>query len=164
MQICAWSSPLLKFRGVPGTSFRGPRTLKFWLDSVTCITADAVVPYPELVSVTEDWRGGGSQLCQSHRPHSLLWFSKPFWFVVLAESRIGSLSRLSTTVSHHGLDLSILPGSQSLPHFVHSFLSVLAPCVPCDLTNVLVQIKAEYQSTDPNMCVRFSPTPRHTRG
>ncbi len=27
---------------------------------------------------------------------------KPFWFVVLAESRIDSLSRLSATVSHHG--------------------------------------------------------------
>jgi hypothetical protein len=80
---------------------------------------------------------------------------KPFWFVVLAESRIDSLSRLSATVSHNGLDLSRLPGSPSLPHFMHSFLSVLAPCAPCDLTIVLVQIQVERGSTDPNTGARL---------
>jgi hypothetical protein len=40
---------------------------------------------------------------------------KPFWFVVFVDSSIDSLSRLKTTVSHHGLDLWRLPGFPSLP-------------------------------------------------
>ena len=52
-----------------------------------------------------------------------------------------------------------MPGSPRHSHAHFAYFSLVSACSflrACGLTNVLVQIKGERNSTDPNMCVRFS--------